>query len=252
MALDWRAGAIATLLECYLPPWSLHNINLLLKIENSYEILPINDGFKSTPRSLGCPCLLSVAVKIQPGSIVGKWAVIPTWTVGAARPFAELRRCWNSKQMCEMAPSRQLLAQISQNYINQQLNTTLSGLSMPVENGDFPFFVFFSGLRRHMISAIQGRCCDIAMKQPACLRDKKRPKSPPLPLPAFPLLSTLYFCNWRCHNEINSVTITDFTSCYRPPLEEPSHEKASKNIPLSCIINIFIIWKTRVRLDLLF
>lgn len=111
--------------------------------------------------------------------------------------------------------------------------------NMPVEIGDLFFFVF-SWLRRHMISAIQGRCCDIAMKHPACLRDKKA-QIPPPPLPASPLLSTLYFCNWRCYNEINSVAITDFTSCYQPPLEEPSHEKASKNIPLSCIINIFII-----------
>lgn len=167
---------------------------------------------------------------------------------GAARPFEELRWCWSSKRTCTMTPSRLLPAQISQNYINQQLNTALSGKACLLK---LLIFFFFTGLQRHMISAIQGRCCDIAMKHPACLQDKKA-QIPPPPLPTSPSLSTLYFCNWRCHNEINSVAITDFTSCYRPPLEEPSHEKASKNIPLSCIINIFIIWKTRVRLDLLF
>lgn len=31
--------------------------------------------------------------------------------------------------------------------------------------------------------------------------------------------SLLYFCNWRCYNEINSVAITDFTSCYQFALE---------------------------------
>lgn len=183
---------------------------------------------------------------------MGKWAVIPTWTVGAARPFAELRWCWNSKQMCEMAPSRQLLAQISQNYINQQLNTTLSGLSMPVENGDFPFFFSSLGCDATWYQPFRGDAVILQWNILRACEIKKKAQIPPPPLPAFPLLSTLYFCNWRCHNEINSVAITDFTSCYRPPLEEPSHEKASKNIPLSCIINIFIIWKTRVRLDLLF
>lgn len=157
-----------------------------------------------------------------------------------------LQSCGEVGVQCEMTLSGQLPAQISQNYINLQLNTALSASW----NWWF-FFLSFSRLQRHMISAIQGRCCDIAMKHPACLRDKKA-QIPPPPLPASPSLSTLYFCNWRCHNEINSVAITDFTSCYRPPLEEHSHEKASKNIPLSCIINIFIIWKTRVRLNLLF
>lgn len=160
------------------------------------------------------------------------------------------RAAVTSEFKVKMTPSGQLSAQISQNYINQQLNTALSGKTCLLKLVIFFFFVF-SWLRRHMISAIQGRCCDIAMKHPACLRDKKA-QIPPPPLPASPLLSTLYFCNWRCYNEINSVAITDFTSCYQPPLEEPSHEKASKNIPLSCIINIFIIWKMRVRLDLLF
>lgn len=41
-----------------------------------------------------------------------------------------------------------------------------------------------------------------------------------LSLLRFLSLSALYFCNWKCHNKINSVVITDFTSCYWFPLEE--------------------------------
>lgn len=67
----------------------------------------------------------------------------------------------------------------------------------------------------HILSAIQRTGCDIEMKHPSSLRDKN-PTRPPA---AFPYFSVLYFCNWRCHNEINSVGITDFTSCYRFPLE---------------------------------
>lgn len=66
----------------------------------------------------------------------------------------------------------------------------------------------------HDISC-SGGSCDIGMKHPAC-----KIKGLNLSLLPFLLLSALYFCNWKCHNEINSVVITDFTSCYRFPLEE--------------------------------
>lgn len=77
--------------------------------------------------------------------------------------------------------------------------------------------IFFPGLLCHMLSVVHGKSCDTGMKNPACLQDKRA--KPQLP-PASPSLSALYFCNWRCHYEINSVVITDFTSCYQFSLEE--------------------------------
>lgn len=92
-----------------------------------------------------------------------------------------------------------------------QLKYSIMCQCMPVE-----MVSFISGLLCHMLSVVWGTSCDIGMKHPSFLRDKK-PTPPP---PAFPSFSALYFCNWRCHNEINSVAITDFTSCYQFPLEE--------------------------------
>lgn len=53
----------------------------------------------------------------------------------------------------------------------------------------------------HMPSVVWETSCDIGMKYPPFLQDKP----PPPPPPAFPSFSVLYFCNWRCHNAINSV-----------------------------------------------
>lgn len=50
---------------------------------------------------------------------------------------------------------------------------------MPVE-----MVSFISGLLRHMLSVVQGTSCDIVMKHPSFLQDKK-PTPPPLPLPRF-------------------------------------------------------------------
>lgn len=83
---------------------------------------------------------------------------------------------------------------------------------------------FIPGPLCHMLSIVQGTSCDIVMKHPSFLQDKN-PTPPP---PAFPSFSILYFCNWRCHNEINSVVITDFTSCYQFPLEEAATRRHLK------------------------
>lgn len=58
---------------------------------------------------------------------------------------------------------------------------------------------------------------------------------------AFSSSSALCFCNWRCHHEMNSAVRTDFTLCYQILFGRDRHMNMSKNIPLSCIINIFIM-----------
>lgn len=105
----------------------------------------------------------------------------------------------------------QLLAQISQNHIKYNSNAELCANACLLR-----WLVSSLGCYATCYQSFRGQAVILEWN----LFRSCKIKSPHLHPPAFLSFSVLYFCNWRCHNEINSVVITDFTSCYLFPLEE--------------------------------